>query len=93
MEKAESPFHWQLAQPDGEIIYYWCAAQCLDHTGVEFPAELWDLCCRDGAMCRLIVEGGDGEPVEMSGEELVRLVDENVLTLYPAKYRARRSPT
>jgi len=89
MERCESPFHWRRFDADGKVVTrYWVSPQCLAR-GVEIAAELWELLRRSPTECCLVLRDGDGRPRELPGPDLIRMVNDKVITLYPAKYRIR----
>lgn len=89
IERCESPFHWRRFDAAGDVTTrYWASQQCLT-TGVEIAAELWELVRGNPGGCCLILVDGDDRPMELSGQALIRMVEDRVVTLYPAKYRIR----
>lgn len=90
MERCESPFHWRRFDSDGNIVTrYWASPQCLARGGVEIAAELWELFRRSPAECSMILVNGEARPRELPGPDLLQMVEDKVITLYPAKYRIR----
>ena len=95
IEGCESPFHYRHYDLEGNVIIrYWVAQQSLTR-GVEITAELWEMVIRGNpGGCRLILVDEADRPRELAGEDLLRMVDDQVIALYPARYRIReRSET
>ncbi|RJP72901.1 MAG: hypothetical protein C4532_05115 [Candidatus Abyssobacteria bacterium SURF_17] len=90
IERCESPFHWRRFDVTGNItICYWASQQCLSRGGVEIAAELWDLIRANPEGCCLILVDEDDRPKEISGVDIIQMVKDKRITLYPAKYRIR----
>jgi len=89
LERCEAPFHWRRFDADGNVVArYWDSPQRLAQ-GVEIGAELWELLRGNPMECCLVLLDGDGRPRELPGPDLIRMVNDKVITLYPAKYRIR----
>jgi len=87
--QAPAPFRWRCFEAAGRLlIRYWDSPRRLAQ-GVEITAELWELLRKNPAECCLILLDGDGQPRELPGPEVLQMVGNGVLTLYPAKYRIR----
>jgi len=92
IERCERPFHWQRFNVAGEVTTrYWAAQQCLTRGGVEIAAELWELLRGNPEGCYLILVDGEDRLRELAGQDLIRMVADKVITLYPAKYRIREN--
>lgn len=90
MERCESPFQWRRFDSAGNLVTrYWVSPQCLARGGVEIAAELWELFRRSPAECSMILVNGEARPRELPGPDLLQMVEDKVITLYPAKYRIR----
>lgn len=90
IERCESPFHWRSFDLKGNVINsYWSSQQCLTRGGVEIAAELWELIRSNPGECRLILVDEADRPRELAGKDLIRMKEDKVITLYPAKYRIR----
>jgi len=84
-----SPFHWRRFDAAGNVVAsYWVSRHRLE-SGVEIAAELWEMLRGDPTGCCLVLMDGDGRPRELPGPDLIRMVNDEVIALYPAKYRMR----
>jgi len=84
-----SPFHWRRFDAAGNVVAsYWVSRRRLE-SGVEIAAELWEMLRGDPTGCCLVLLDGDGRPRELPGPDLIRMVNDEVIALYPAKYRMR----
>lgn len=89
IEKCESPFHWRKFDVTGNVLTrFWASRQCLMR-GVEIAAELWELVRGSPGEYCLILLDSDDRPRELAGPDLIRMVEDKVVTVYPAKYRIR----
>lgn len=89
IERCGPPFRWKRLDAAGKLVArFWDSPQRLTQ-GVEVPAELWELLRGNPMECCLVLLDTDGRIRELPGPELVRMVEEKVLTLYPSKYRIR----
>jgi len=89
IERCESPFNWVRIDGDGnEACRYWASKQCLVN-GVEIPAELWELIREDPEGCCLILTDANGRIRELTGQIILKMLNDKVIQLYPAKYRLR----
>jgi hypothetical protein len=90
IERCESPFHWKRFDSAGNVVTrYWASQHCLARSGVEIAAELWELFRGSPGECSMILVNGEGRPRELTGPDLLQMKEDNVITLYPAKYRIR----
>ena len=91
IERCEPPLHWQRFDPAGELVTcFWASAQSLENSGVDLPAELWEMVSRNPEAYSIVLKDVEGHPIDVRGDELVRLVNAEAITLYPATYRMRR---
>lgn len=91
--RCETPFHWRRFNAAGNAVTrYWASPHCLERSGVEIPVELWGLFSRSPSECSLILLDSEGRPKELPGRDLLQMEKDNVITLYPAKYRIRMEP-
>jgi hypothetical protein len=85
-------FNWERHSANGmTVCRLWVSEQRLSNNGIEIAADLWDLIKRSPAASTIVLEGDDDDAEEYRGTQLLRMVDEAKLTLYPAKYRIRRN--
>ena len=92
LQKSEGSFNWARYASGGEVkAHYWVSEQCLLNGGIEIAAECWELVRREPVTRGLIVQSEDHRPLELTGVELVRMEAGGAITLYPAKYRIRKT--
>lgn len=90
IERCNSPFHWQRFDVEGNVVTrYWASQQCLSRGGVEIASEVWELIRGMPESCSLILVDEADRPIELAGINLVRMVEDKRIKLYPAKYRIR----
>lgn len=90
IERCESPFHWRRFDSAGNVVTrYWASPQCLARGGVEIAAELWELFRSKPGECSMILMNGEAQVRELPGPDLLQMVEDKVIALYPAKYRIR----
>lgn len=89
IERCESPFHWRRFDQGGNVMAsYWVARQRLVQ-GVEISAELWELIGIYPKECYILLMDETDSPIELSGKDLLLMVEDKRISLYPAKYRIR----
>ena len=59
--------------------------------GVEVAADLWELIRRSPASAAIVLEGEDDQAEEYRGTQLLKMINQAQLKLFPAKYRLRRN--
>jgi len=91
IHQSNGVFGWEQRLGDEVLCRYSATEQCLTRGGVEIAAELWDLLRKSQQTTALILNGEDHRPHALSGSDLVRMVDGESLTLFPAKYRLRKT--
>ncbi len=92
LQKCDGGFNWERYSADGDVLCrYWVSEQSLANGGIEIAADLWELIKRAPNESGLVLEDDDEQPEEISGAELVQMVHENMLGLFPAKYRIRKT--
>ena len=81
-------FPWVKHSPTGEVICeYWPKDHCLQRKPLELDAEVWGMIDKFPDTCAFVLFDREGEPIELSGEHLRYMRDEDKITLYPATYR------
>jgi hypothetical protein len=86
--KADGVFPWFIMEPGGSVLcYYWTKEHCLQTKPLELPTEIWHLIEENSHLHALILEDTDGHPIEMLGNDLLKLKEEGTLKLFPATYR------
>lgn len=89
--KSQPPFHWEFWDQIRMRCRYVVCEQSLVDSGVEIASEAWELIRKYPGSTGLIVRGEDGRPTPVSGTDLVRMVQGEALTLFPFKYRLRKT--
>lgn len=83
-----SRFPWELCNASGDLErYYWPKDHCLEREPLQLEAEVWVLIDEHPDKYALILEDGNGNAIEVSGTRLRTMVDDGMLTLFPATYR------
>lgn len=83
-----SPFPWEHRDVAGNIVrWYWTSERCLERQPLEIEAEVWGLIEKYPQTYALILLDSDGQPTEVTGDQLVSMREAGSLTLYPAAYR------
>lgn len=84
----QNAFPWELRSASGNIAkYYWPKEQCLQQGPLQLSSDIWELCERYPERYSLILTDVTGAPVEISGRQLVNMLELEILALYPATYR------
>lgn len=84
---AGSPLPWVAYDADGELTgRYWVGRSSLE-SGVEVPAEVWDLLRRSESTAALLIPSESGGLRCIDWRHLERLQNEGSVDLYPASYR------
>ncbi len=81
-------FPWEHYSPDGQLLRsYWLKEHCLYQKPLQLDAEVWNLCSKNPKQYAIVLIDTEGNPVELTGQELLELQQSKQLTLYPAEYR------
>ena len=81
-------FPWELKSASGNTErYYWPREHCIQKEPLQLEAEIWDLCQRFPDLYSLVLTTIKGVPIEVDGNQLVKMQEEQALVLYPAAYR------
>lgn len=89
-QHGDEGFHWELYSRTGEIMSrFWVSSQCLATNGIEINAEIWELVKQEPAATAILIEDETGEPLAFTGAELLALVNDETVRVFPAKYRLR----
>lgn len=79
---------WELHSASGELVKsYWVKEHCIRQDPLQLDADVWGLFQKFPDRYSLILSDVDGNPVEISGQNLRAMHDRGELTLYPATYR------
>jgi hypothetical protein len=85
--RRDSTFHWESFNSDGYLaMRYWVAPKALDARVLDCPAEVWESVRNDPNSSTMIVEWSH-QVYELPGRELLKRVESEMLTLFPAAYR------
>lgn len=89
--KSQPPFNWEYWDQIRMRCRYVVCEQSLTDSGVEIASDAWELIRKYPGSTGLIFRGEDGRPTPISGGDLVRMVQGEALTLFPFKYRLRKT--
>ncbi|GIW84839.1 MAG: hypothetical protein KatS3mg107_0499 [Gemmataceae bacterium] len=86
-------FPWVLRPGDGgPARYLWPEAACLEREPLELEYDVWLLLRERPGDYSLVVEGADGEPLELTGQKLADMINkEGTFQVFPASVRLVRS--
>jgi hypothetical protein len=88
--KSAAPFDWEMVDTKGERVRrYWTSKETLEK-GIEVDAELWNLTRDIPEQTSWVIAKGDGAPLALSGKELLARASDEVIKLYPSRYRVRK---
>jgi hypothetical protein len=79
---------WKLRKQSGAVVrHLWANDACLEREPIEIPHEVWAALEQHPDEYGLLLSDPSGNPLIVSGEQLMRMRDEGIVTLYPASYR------
>ncbi|GIV04240.1 MAG: hypothetical protein KatS3mg015_3070 [Fimbriimonadales bacterium] len=84
--RRDTIFHWERLNSDGYLAMRYWVAKDLDKGIIECPAEVWGAFTTDPEISTMIAEWSK-QVFELSGRNLLDLVESGKLVLYPAIYR------
>lgn len=88
IKTAGHSFPWEKLSASGDIIcYYLPKDHCLEFEPLQIESDIWGLLEKYPEKYFLILSRPNGEPVEVSGGQLLAMRDEGKITLCPATYR------
>ena len=90
IEKAEGLFPWEHRAGERILCRYWVSEQCLTKGGVELGADLWDLIRKSPDMTALVLVDEQDRPVKILGADMLKMVQDDSVRVFPAKYRIRK---
>lgn len=91
LQRGDDGFTWDMYSPEGEIAYrFWVSKHCLDAEGIEIDAGLYGQVKKYPSTSALLLMGSDGQPMILTGENLLSQLNNEEVILDPAKYRLRR---
>ena len=83
-----SPFPWEYHNAKGDLLRsYWIKDHCLERDPLQLEAEVWGLVVQRPESYSLILTDMRGEPIELTGSQLLAMRNGRKVTLYPATYR------
>ena len=83
-------FTLEVVDRAGQVINrIWMQSKSLV-SGLEIPAEVWEMIRNSPDSTSVLFESPQGEPFEMVGTTLQDLLDRDFVRLFPAKYRLRQ---
>jgi hypothetical protein len=92
VREAEGGFGWCLNDAaSGKTRHFRAIDACLERQPVEIPHESWTAIERAPDAHSLILCDSQGHPMEISGSNLCRMMQDGVVKLFPASYRLRRT--
>jgi hypothetical protein len=81
---------WEQYSGTGELEHtYWPRAHCLQDKPLPIEAEIWNLVQKYPERYSFVLTDLSGEPVEITGSQLVAMRDSREITIYPAVYRIK----
>lgn len=81
-------FPWEKRSASGDVIcYYWPKDHCLERQSLELEADVWGLIDIRPETYALILINPEGDPIEVPGVELQKMLENGELTFHPATYR------
>ena len=81
-------FPWELKSASGTTErYYWPREHCIQQEPLHLEAEIWELCLKFPDLYSLVLISVSGTPIEVDGNRLAKMQEEQALVLYPAAYR------
>lgn len=91
LQRGDDGFTWDMYSPEGEIAYrFWVSKHCLDTNGFEIDAGLYEQVKKSSDTCAFLLIDLEGQPITLTGEELLAQVVNEEIKVFPAKYRLRR---
>ena len=81
-------FPWELKSATRKTErFYWPREHCIQKEPLQLEAEIWELCQKFPDLYSLILTTVNGVPTEVDGNQLVKMLEQDALVLYPATYR------
>lgn len=81
-------FPWERRKRSGDLVArYWPKDKCLYREPLQIEAEVLELIDQAPETHSLVLADADGKPVEITGLQVRRMLDERRMTIFPASYR------
>lgn len=91
LQRGNDGFTWDMYSCEGEIVYHFLVSKnCLDEKGIEIDAHLYEHVKSSPDTCALLLMDSYGQPMTLTGEDLLAQVEKEEIMVFPAKYRLRR---
>ncbi len=90
MNRTKGVFTLEVIDRAGQVTNrIWMQSQSLV-SGLDVPAEVWEMIRNDPDSTSVLFESPQGEPIELAGAALQDLLARDLVRLFPAKYRLRQ---
>lgn len=88
LTQAGQSFQWEMFSAEGQLQKAILVREhCLVREPLQMASEVWEAFRKTPDTHSLLVTNNEGNPQELSGGDLLRMVNDNTLVLYPASYR------
>lgn len=91
MIKAGGLFPWEHRHGERVLCRYWPSEQCLTKSGVELGSDVWEFIRESPDTTALVLLSDDNRPRCHLGSDLVKMEQGGAITVFPAKYRLKKS--
>lgn len=83
-------FPWEVWDASGNRLFgIYPREHCLLSDPLELPSEYWMYCEKHPESILVLLVDGDGQPFELTGENIRSLTDQGIISLHAASYRLR----
>jgi hypothetical protein len=90
LNRTSGMFTLEVLDRTGQVFNrIWMQSQSLV-SGLDVPAEVWEMIRNAPASTSVVFESPQGEPIELAGSVLQDLLAKDLVRLFPAKYRLRQ---
>jgi hypothetical protein len=90
LNRTSGMFTLEVLDRTGQVTNrIWMQSQSLI-SGLDVPAEVWEMICNDPDSTSVVFESPQGDPIELAGVALQNLLDRDLVRLFPASYRLRQ---
>ena len=88
LNQSGQSFQWEMFSAEGQLLRAILVREhCLEREPLQMRSEVWEAYRKTPDTHSLLVTDNEGIPQELSGGDLLRMVNDNTLVLYPASYR------